>query len=156
MVGAMDMDSYRLEVCRKIERHGWVVQGVMVKQPAYYTVGLGRLGHPELTIAGLPPESAATILNGLGGRVNAGEQFADDTRITGELEHDLPLLTQEIPQAALSVFKVAAWWYRGNPDELPDGTQLRVMQVFWPDDRGRLPGEPGCRRSVIDAQRLAL
>ena len=51
-------------------------------RPFAYTVGLFGLGHSELLIFGVPPGTAAVVLNSLGERIRAGENLLPGLELT--------------------------------------------------------------------------
>ena len=105
--------------------------------PFAYTVGLHRIGRPELLVFGLPRPVASRLLRELATAVVAG----GDPPPVGE------------------VFSASWWWPRFVPEEVPNprevllfaagdcppGRQqdLRALQLTHEDPLGRFPWEPG-------------
>jgi hypothetical protein len=94
----LDQDDARITSI--VRRFGWFVQYVggdcdcpdcdgsarsdEFRPPFAYTVGLFGLGHPELLVFGLEPQSATGVLNDLGGRIRAGTELMPGEIITFE------------------------------------------------------------------------
>jgi hypothetical protein len=132
--------AYLARVRALVEQHGWMVQAVLptaadpVTPPCFYTVGLSGVGqHPELVAFGLSRETAAWLLNTLGGRVRAGERLTAGQCLEGLLEgdHALELLAVDNPAEVLTV---AADLY---------GSGVHALQLVWPDTNGCLPWDAG-------------
>jgi hypothetical protein len=118
-----------LEAIREVvEKHGWAVQFVESDRTPYaYTVGLYERGLPELLVTGLPPQSAARVLNSVaaylldGGRPVPGELIS----IAGGSA--LEVVQVQHPDAHMNV---AVAFY---------GTHLQALQLVWADDQGHRP-----------------
>ncbi len=64
----------------QVARVGWTAMGVLGdrEHPPYtYTIGLSLVGHPELVIVGMAPESAYAEIGRLAATVLAGESLDD-------------------------------------------------------------------------------
>ncbi|UQX11846.1 DUF4262 domain-containing protein [Candidatus Mycobacterium methanotrophicum] len=116
---------------RRWESKGWVVQLVESDRAPYaYTVGLHERGLPELLVTGLSPQPAARMLNSVadylvaGGRPIPGELIS----IAGDVL--LGVVQVQHPDAHMDV---AVAFY---------GSELRALQLVWPDDRGHRPWCP--------------
>jgi len=80
------LDQFGAYITEVIRRDGWFIQYVGGKTclrpgcacppaddpPFAYTVGMFGLNHPELLIHGVSPETAAGVLNDLGGQILGG------------------------------------------------------------------------------------
>ena len=80
----LDQDDSRMAAM--IREHGWSIEYVGGDEcsrpgcecprtddpPFAYTVGLFGMAHPELLVFGVPPGTAAGVLNDLGERVRSG------------------------------------------------------------------------------------
>ena len=114
-----------------VEKRGWAVQFVDSDRTPYaYTVGLHERGLPELLVTGLSPQPASHMLNSVakylvdGGKPIPGELIS----IGGG-----PLLEVVQVQQPDAHMDVAVALY---------GTDLRALQLVWPDDRGHRPWDP--------------
>ena len=79
------LDQEDAHLAQTIRAHRWAVQyvgeGEEPGEPAFaYTVGLYGLGHPELVVVGLGPDSADGILGRAAGMVGDGRDL-----VVGEL-----------------------------------------------------------------------
>lgn len=140
---------------------GWMLQGAFPTSldphghSWVYTIGLGpSFGHPELVIFGLPFESAAPLLNGLGDRVAAGESFppgrrTDVVRPHGDAELPVQLLEVTLRRHRDEWFAVGRRYYREHDLGVP-----AWLQLVWPDKTGRLPWDDGCDDGIRAAQPL--
>lgn len=118
--------AYMVQLMANIEKHGWVLQGVLGEMPFAYTVGMTDRALPELLISGLPMDLAHSLLSHI---------VAIHSEITvqpGKMLHlDGPrFLPIEAPLAEVGI---ADEVYQKNVD---------VIQLIWPDDEGRWPGDP--------------
>ena len=117
-----------------VDRHGWV----LVSTPAgggrpatTSTVGLTADGLPELVVLGLPEPVAAPLLHELAERCLADVAEADGEPVTGLVDgHPPVLLTVDGPVAGLPACELY-------------GDAVRVRQLVWADEAGRLPWHPG-------------
>lgn len=98
--------------------------------PFTYTVGLARLGRPELIVYGLPPDVAGHMLNVLADGP-APEPGADVIVWDALAVRCLPVLPERRAEAEVNT----ARRLYGDVD---------VWQVVFPDPAGRYPGEDGC------------
>jgi hypothetical protein len=126
-------------VSRDVSTTGWSIQVVPGDEnapPWAYTVGLwASYRAPEFTMAGLPVEHMAIILNAIAERVAAGESIDVADEING------------ICPCSLTVRPVHASWRHTNMFTISDRYYGYVrpgyLQVAWPDRRGRYPGDRG-------------
>lgn len=137
------LDRVVADACELIEKHGHMVTGVFgedVAENFCYTVGRTEADKPELWLGQLPPQLAQQILNRLAlgldvtapREVTAEEaEFSCGFRVVG------PVDAQRFPLG------MAARLYGREADA------YSVLQVLWPDDEGRFPGEDG-----YDAERF--
>ena len=137
-----------MHTCREnIKRDGWHATGVLAApgRPGYiYTTGLtATYRHPELVIAGLPPEAAHGVL------VAAVERIEEDGPLEAGGEYDriaegfLVRVRAIAPAFCRLSFAVSDRFY---------GRSVPAWQVVWPDQRGRFPGEPGCDAGMAAVQ----
>src|SRR5437016_3632119 len=118
-----------------IERVGWTVIGVLADEegPGFsYSVGLFHtLGHPELLLMGLRPQTAHQLINSIGGMARDGERFEAGKRYEG-IAAGFPLVFVEMERRYYKEYLgYAGWFYRG-----PD---FPVLQCVWPDKQGVFP-----------------
>lgn len=129
-----EVDEYMRLVTELIDQHGWIVQGVSdPDRPWAYTVGLTRYNRRELVIVGFPAPLAAQILN-TAARRHKGIDFFPDTPVNIP-DFPVPFRLREINASPLAVSRMM---FSGH--EHYQGTAL---QLLWPTDDGRYPGEPG-------------
>jgi Domain of unknown function (DUF4262) len=133
------------KVWHDIEEYGWSCIGVFRSEedpegfePFSYSVGFFLHNeHPELIVVGLPNETAHSILWTLYNRISAGERFQAGDSISGVIQgFDVRLRAMPADGRPLNV---ARSYF--ELDELP------ALQVIWPDEDGRFPGEEGCNEN---------
>ncbi|GAA1752050.1 DUF4262 domain-containing protein [Luedemannella helvata] len=143
-------DRYDERVTAVVRRHGWFVQYVLgdtcaspecgcakTGQPAYaYSIGLHGLGHPELLIFGVPPETAGGVINVLGRRVRAGEILIPGELVTFD-EWTHRVRPEVVPDAEGIVLGANRYYRR------PPGRSVPVLQLSYDDRAGLFPWEPG-------------
>jgi hypothetical protein len=157
------VDQLMFGMHAKIERLGWTgmyVFGEHERQapPWGYTIGLAeRALHPELVIVGLGDCCVAELFDVLATRVTAGERLDDlpEGRVTVE-GHPYRVVPVRSSHWATDRFSMWLEYYgclgAGTPPQ-------EALQVLWPDERDRLPGDPGfdrrCRQLQIRLDRPA-
>src|SRR5262249_27054314 len=131
-----------------IRRHGWMIDYVIscavaggegddINGPPFaYTVGLFGMGHPELLILGVSPDTAAGVLNTLGGRIQAGEVLLPGVLITFD-EWLHRIIPEEVPNPGEIVLAANRYYERPAAHSVP------VLQLSYDDTDGRFPWEPG-------------
>jgi hypothetical protein len=133
-----------------IRRHGWAIEYVgggfcsvpgcdgadEAGPPFSYTVGLFGLGHPELLVFGVGPDTAYYLLNDLGERVNEGETLIPGMMISFE---DWPhrVIPEAVPNPGEIVFSANRYYQRPPSESVP------VLQLSYDDGAGRFPWEEG-------------
>lgn len=143
---ARRMMQYQKLLAHKVAESGWVVQGVFPRQGHpedggmfAYTIGLHAAGLPELILsAPAAPEFLQHVLNGFAKRHLANEIKPGDRIGYKELEvsHELQVTDQQFQVIeAVNAPAYQAEAFAGKP--------VRVLQLLWPDDEGRYPGEEG-------------
>ncbi|MFJ1756364.1 DUF4262 domain-containing protein [Kitasatospora sp. NPDC088134] len=132
----------------QVRQHGWGVVMVPADEegPGFaYTVGLWHTHRaPELAMFGLADVHAMhTVLNALGERAGAGGLVA------GREQHgvlaDRPVLLRTADLRWYRAFFGQAIGFHRRPP-------FPVLQVVWPDHRGRHPGDPAADPGCRDAQ----
>lgn len=145
------IDQEDAHVAHVIRRQGWFIQYVgghecsrpdcstevdPLEPPFAYTVGLFGLGHPELLIFGVTPETAASVLNDLGERIRGGEDLIPGQLITFE-RWARRVITEEVPNPGEIVFSANRFYQR------PDEASVPVLQLSYDDREGRFPWDDG-------------
>jgi Domain of unknown function (DUF4262) len=114
----------------------WCDGGDVATPPFAYTVGLFGLNHPELLVFGVPPGTAAGVLNALGDRVRSGETLLPGQLITFE-EWPHHIIPEHVPNPGEIVFSANRYYQR------PAEASVPVLQLTYDDMNGRFPWEPG-------------
>lgn len=105
--------------------------------PFAYTVGLSRLGLPEIVVRGLPADVAGRLLN------NAADMSRGRRLATGRLYEGvakgLPVMFCDTDDLGTAI-------------ALYGEADVTAIQMLWPDAHGRMPDEPGCDASIRRVQ----
>lgn len=143
-------DQQHAHMITAIRSHGWIVHYIGGDQcsnpncdpepsnepPFAYTTGLFGLGHPELLIVGLDPETSAFVINRLAEIVKQG-----DTVMPGMLyscegwPHQI--VPEPVPNPGDILFLSNEFYQR------PDGHSVPALQLTYDDGAGRFPWDPG-------------
>ncbi|WP_170131295.1 DUF4262 domain-containing protein [Quadrisphaera granulorum] len=138
------LDEHR----RLIDEQGWSVVSVggagRRALPFSHTVGLTRLGHPELLVSGRGPAEARCLLGVLGDEVLAGHRFHVGDVLRRGPWPQLRLLRVTSPEALVVAQAVAA-----------DDVEIPALQVVWCDDDGRWPWDPDRPTGAVGQQLFA-
>lgn len=140
----------------KIEKIGWTSMYVFgepkTRTPPWgYTIGLAeRSLHPELVIVGLADCCVADLFGALAARVSEGERLDDLPEGRLELEgHPLRVVPVHASHWTTDRFNMWLAYYgclgAGAPPQ-------EALQVLWPDEHDRLPGEAGFKRRYRELQ----
>lgn len=139
-----------------IRRHGWAIEyigggccsvpgcdgGDDEGPPFAYTVGLFGVGHPELLVFGLDPETTTALLNELGNRVRGDEALVPGQLLTfDEWEHRV--VPEEVPNPGDIVFSANRFYQRPAEYSVP------VLQLSYDDFEGRFPWEEDYRNPEL-------
>lgn len=133
-----------------VDRHGWAVTSVFGgdnSPPFSYTIGLCRLGKPDLVMKGVGHDAAQSILNEIASAIVAG-------RLSGTAGEEvkeacsMPLRLVST-QDALPIFHLGATRFAKEYDH-----KLVMLQVAWPDESGKFHWEDGFDRHMSELQRL--
>ncbi len=94
------------------------------------------MGHPELLIVGVDPETAAGVLNTLGERIREGETLVPGLIIAFE---DWPhrVIPEPVPNAGEIVLGANSFYQRPPEHSVP------VLQLTFDDTEGRFPWDEG-------------
>lgn len=148
----VDHDTWLAEhfvtVRRNIEQHGFMIQAVLGsddRPPWTYTIGFLELGHPEVIVFGLDPESATGAFHRL------YREILDGRRRPVGPEHDQHLADGDDGIRLLPVpsstwtdtdhLNVASAYY-GSLGWEPE--QLQAVQLVWAAPGGHLPWDDAC------------
>jgi hypothetical protein len=128
-------------VSQTIRKHGLFIQFVGgdpddIPRTFAYTVGLFGLGHPELVIASVNPGTACGVLNELGARVRAGENFVAGQLLTFE-EWPHRIVVEELPNPGEILFSANRHYQR------PAQASVEAYQLTYDDRAGRFPWDEG-------------
>jgi uncharacterized protein DUF4262 len=119
-----------------MDRCGWAVQGIErdgPHPPWAYTVGLTRLGRPELVVTGMSLHRATHLLNDMA----AHSLHADNPKLGEQIELTGGPVIQMIGVAEPTAhLRIATEMF---------GPRIRALQVVHADDRGHWPWERGYR-----------
>jgi len=134
------IDEADERIARHIRNTGWSVQlipeGEGEEEPAFaYTVGLFyNHGHAELLLFGLELEDMHHVLNACGELVKSGRKLEPGQKLGGILAEGYEVLLREVkaPQSYKQHVGYALAFYKGR--------DFPLLQVVWPDERGRFPG----------------
>ena len=128
--------DYLEHLREELERHRWVVQGVLRKRgrpPYAYTVGLPKHQRPELLVTGLPYERAADLLN-----CAAEHVVRIGVPRPGEL---LPLPGRP----AIEIVRVTEPGVHLKVAAALNGPGFTALQLVYSDERGHWPWDAGFR-----------
>ena len=117
----------------KIRKHGWAVQYVEPEKNRAsfaYTIGLQKIGLPELVITGLEPLPSLGFLDQMVGEVLCGFPLRPGSRVDVSPDLTLEVVDVEHPDAHLC-YAVAI--------EGP----IAARQLVWSDPHGLMPWERG-------------
>lgn len=140
-------DAHMMAVIR---RRGWMIHYIggshcsrpgcdpepSDQPPIAYTTGLFGLGHPELLVVGLDPETTSLVVNALAHRVKAG-----DTIMPGIL-HTVAgwphrIVPEPVPNPGDILFLSNVFYQRPPEHSVP------ALQLTYDDDSGRFPWDEG-------------
>ena len=120
-----------------IRRHRWAVQYVdrgdgRHEPPFGYTVGMFGLGHPELVMVGLGPQTTYAVLEGVADLVVGGRDLLPGELVTTPDRAD-GLLVEHLPNPAEIVFLANRHYQR------PDEFSVPAYQLTWAHQDGAFP-----------------
>jgi hypothetical protein len=134
----------RLKAQRMIDEHGCMITAVFptaeslargegLKVCFAYTIGLPVTfpGAPELLMIGLDPDSMHAILNNAAALMKEGKRFADGDEVSGLIKN-WSLAFRTVPKHRYEAFVGQALNYYDHDD-------FGLLQVIWPDTKGRFP-----------------
>lgn len=134
-----------------VEKLGWAVQlveeGASDTEPPFaYTVGLTEsFDHPELVVVGQRPEMMQFMLNECADRVKSGTRLQPGAQLDEVIE-GFQVEIRALDPALLRFLGYARWFHGERPFE--------ALQILWPDQEGRFPGDPLADRRAESRQQL--
>ena len=135
----------------RIDRYGWAVQSVMAtaEAPPYaYSVGMCKLGKPEVLILGLDYETSHQLINDICERLVQGLATAAHGEVLEQVAN-FPLRVCVPPEGRTDAYALGAQRYAQE-----FGHEVKVVQVLWPDPEGRFTDDPLCEQHTIWLQQL--
>jgi hypothetical protein len=131
------LDQEDAHLAQTIRAHRWAVQyvgeGEEPGEPAFaYTIGLYGLGHPELVVVGLGPESAHGILNRVAEMVGNGRDLVVGERLTWP-DRDEGLIVELLPNPGEVVLAANRFYERPAEYSVP------AYQLTWAYTGGAFP-----------------
>ncbi|MER7955251.1 DUF4262 domain-containing protein [Streptomyces sp. NPDC096030] len=126
-------------IAQNVEDFGWHAMGVAGDDAPGdwgYSIGLWHtLRSPEVSVFGLPPETAMRVANAAGAAIRDGEPLDPDQR-RGDILNGYDVVVRPVhPSWYRNFFGAGLDFYRSSP--------LPVTQLFWPDKAGLFPWEDG-------------
>jgi hypothetical protein len=131
-------DTHVAQTIRKFGLHLTYVSGGQAGvPPAFaYTTGLFGCGHPELVVLSLNPQTAARLLNDLGGLIREGTDLVPgEVRAFEQWGHRVTV--EELPNPGEILFSANRHYQR------PDEFSVPAYQLTYDDLGGRFPTEEG-------------
>lgn len=140
------------KIAEVVNEHGWYAASVSDHEPPFlYTIGLMQTSnHPEFILFGLEAKVSHTLISQLVRDIRAGQSYAvpgvQEVCIGGG-ELRLGFRPVHPTQHELYLgYAMGYCRYIGRSGE------LQAVQVFWPDNEGKLPFEVDCDLSVSQLQ----
>jgi hypothetical protein len=134
------LDQEDAMVAQTIRKHGQFIQFVGGDEddvPPFfaYTVGLFGLGHPELVILSLGPQTSRAVLNQLGQRICAGENLVPGQLLTFD-QWPHRIVVEDLANPGEILFSANRHYQR------PDEASVPAFQLTYDDLGGRFPWDP--------------
>lgn len=129
----------RTEIIAKVmallDKHEWIVRGVLGDPPHTYTVGLShRMNLPEIVLVGVPYETAIGILNDIAARLKNGEIELKEDVDFDRIFEGLPARFRKLPDAVVpDILRMATI--------VPSKNALTAWQLLWPTVEGQFPSD---------------
>lgn len=138
-----------------VETHGYAVETVAPQHEATppvggctYTIGFPELfGYDEVVIFGLTPAAAGGLLEMMGDLLRGGTEIPVGVELVGLFDGEQRALFLPVDTAVHGGWFAAAAGWRGV-----DPSELRYVQLLWPDRDGFLPTEAGFDQRLQWAQ----
>jgi hypothetical protein len=144
----------RLKTQQAIDAHGCLVMGVFPTETSElqvsfsYSIGLPITfpGAAEVLIIGLDPDSSQQIINTIVALMKKGKRFADGDQARG--------IIKRLPLAFRTVATHHYADYMGQAIEYHGGSNWSLLQVIWPDTKGKFPWQAGFEERFREKQPL--
>jgi hypothetical protein len=138
-----------------IDKYGWAVQLVGAGEtdpPFAYSIGMWKtLRQPEILVFGLRFELMGYLVNAAGNLAKqTGQALPLHTRVPDILSGVDIEFRAVAPEAAADYIHQAERYYRDVHKEGPPP----VLQLIYPDQQNRFPGEPGVHPGLAKQQPL--
>ncbi len=144
----LDQEDARLTSV--VRQHGWAIEyigggccsvpgcdgGDDEGPPFAYTVGLFGLGHPELLVFGLDPDTTCQLLNTVSESVRADDSLVPGVMLTFE-NWSHRVIPEEVPNPGDILFSANRFYRRPAEYSVP------VLQLSYDDVLGRFPWDEG-------------
>ncbi|WP_404959365.1 DUF4262 domain-containing protein [Streptomyces sp. 147326] len=132
---------------KNVADYGWHVMGVAGGDSPgdwAYSIGLWHtLRSPEVSVFGLPSQTAMRVANAAGAAIRGGNPLGPDQRRDDVLDGCDVIVRPVHPSWYYDFFGAGIDFYQTPP--------LPITQLFWPDEDGRFPWDEGadehCRTS---------
>ncbi|MFJ4889060.1 MULTISPECIES: DUF4262 domain-containing protein [unclassified Streptomyces] len=126
-------------IAKSVADFGWHVMGVAggdAPSDWGYSIGLWHtLRSPEVSVFGLPSQTAMRVANAAGAAIRDGNPLEPDQR-RGDVLNGYDVAVRPVhPSWYHDFFGAGIDFYQTPP--------LPIMQLFWPDKDGRFPWEEG-------------
>jgi hypothetical protein len=139
------------EIDEVVKKNGWFAASVEDAEPPFlYTIGLmATYDHPELIIFGLQPRTAHSVLEDIVGQIGRGTSFAEEATYPGIIAGEFPVGVRRVH---LSQHPVYLGYAMGYCRYIGRAGQLSAVQIFWPDDNGKLPWDANSDAEIAARQ----
>jgi hypothetical protein len=104
-------------------------------RPFAYTVGLFGIGHPELVVVGLDISDSSRALNAVARTVRDGGRVMPDVEMTVS-GWNRRFVAEAVPNPGDIAFNANRFYQRPAEFSVP------LLQLSYPDRRGRFPSDP--------------
>lgn len=135
-----DWDPSIRKLAADVVRHGWGVIGIKAddRRPGWaFTVGLWHtFRSPEVAMFGVEVDDMQLCLNDVGAQIRAGDRLGPEELRGGILEDTAVTFRPVHHDWYRQYFTHALWFTQRAP--------LPVVQLVWPDQKGRFPWETDC------------
>ena len=142
--------DYWDQILAAVEERGWVlthVLGTATTPPYSYTIGLSKVGKPDLVMKGIGSQYSDQILSAIASRIHSGSLTGfDGERV--EKASSSPLILKSVPHAMKDFYLGALRFAQANQ------LTLSILQVAWPDESGKFQWEDGFDPWMGELQRL--
>ncbi|MBT8143167.1 MAG: DUF4262 domain-containing protein [Gammaproteobacteria bacterium] len=129
-------------IAAKVEQNGWhpvhVVDTTGSAPGFSYSIGFERtFDHPEIIVFGLEKSTARNLLGAVADGLRGGARYEPYERLADVFGPDLQIEFRPVRDDAFRHYLAKAIDFYREP--------FRAWVLLWPDQKGRLPGEPECR-----------